>query len=102
MNWTNINACLVIVPLAFAQNVAFSLVSRARNRNNTNYHIVAATLSNAVWFMTFNKLVALGMSWLLFVPYTIGTVTGSVYGANVSMKIEKWLGAVSDEHVKKI
>ena len=30
--------------------------------------------------------------WLIF-PYIIGTVTGSVFGAKVSMKIEKLIGA---------
>jgi len=87
--------------LAFAQNVAFSIVSRSRNRSHIGYHIVAAIFSNAIWFLTFRFLVNQNMSWQLFVPYTAGTVLGSVFGVKVSMWIEKKLGAESDNHLKK-
>ena len=90
---------LSILLLAFAQNIAFSLVSRSRNRDSISYHIVAATLSNAVWFLTFRLLVTQNMSLDLFIPYTIGTVAGSVFGVQVSMRIEKLLGARSDSHI---
>lgn len=92
---------LTIIALAFMQNVCFSLVSRSRNRDNVTYHIIAATLSNAVWFATFKHLVTADMNWELFMPYTFGTVTGSVYGVKISMKIEKLLNAVSDSHIKE-
>ena len=91
---------LNIVLLSFAQNIAFSLVSRARNRNNFWYHLIAAVFSNIVWFLTFRVLVTQNMTWSLLVPYTIGTVSGSLFGAQISMKIEKWLGATSDGHMK--
>lgn len=78
--------------LAFFQNVAFLLVSRARNRNNSNYHFIAAVLSNGVWFMTYSYMVPRGMPWLMLVPFLSGTVLGSLFGAGVSQKIEKWLG----------
>lgn len=91
---------LLLALLAFAQNVAFSIVSRSRNRNNMTYHVIAATASNAVWFLTFRYLVTQGMDWKLFIPYTVGTVAGSVFGVKVSMKIERWLGAESDSHLK--
>lgn len=102
MGWTWETAfdCTAICFLAFAQSVAFSLVSRARNRNNTAYHIVASIMSNGVWFLTFKSLVTSKMDWMLFVPYTTGTVAGSVFGAKVSQVIEKWLGATSDDHIK--
>jgi uncharacterized membrane protein YfcA len=32
----------------------------------------------------------------LFIPYTLGTVAGSLTGAKVSMRIEKWLDAKAD------
>lgn len=87
--------------LAFAQNISFSIVSRSRNRNNITYHIIAAIFSNGVWFLTFKMLVTANMNFIYFVPYCIGTVAGSVTGVKISMKIEQWLGALSDDHIKK-
>jgi len=89
-----------LLPLAFAQSVSFSIVSRSRNRNNIYYHIIAATFSNAVWFATFKNLITADMNWILFLPYTIGTVSGSVVGVKISQKIETWLHAESDNHLK--
>lgn len=89
-----------LMVLAFAQNVAFSIVSRSRNRDNITYHMVAAIASNAVWFLTFRQLVTANMSLALFVPYTVGTVAGSVWGVKISMRIERMLGAKSDSHIK--
>lgn len=86
--------------LAFAQSVSFSIVSRSRNRNNITYHIIASIFSNGVWFATFKNLLTADMSWILFIPYTVGTVSGSVTGVKISQKIEQWLGAESDSHLK--
>ncbi len=94
-------AILLLMVCAFAQNVTFSLVSRARNRDNFTYHLIAAIGSNGVWFLTFRQLVTAGMTWGLFVPYTIGTVAGSLFGSRVAMLIEKLIGATSDSHVKE-
>jgi hypothetical protein len=41
------------------------------------------------------------MNLLLFVPYTIGTVGGSVTGVKISQWIEKILHAESDSHLNK-
>ncbi len=90
---------LIIAGLAFAQNVAFSLVSRSRNRNSIRYHIIASVFSNGVWFVTFRQLVTANMDLTLFAPYTCGTVLGSVFGVKVSMWIEKKIGALSDSHI---
>jgi uncharacterized membrane protein YfcA len=65
------------------------------------YHLIAATLSNSIWFLTFRKLVLSDMNWMLFIPYVVGTVAGSLTGVKISMIIEKWLGAYSDDHLKK-
>jgi len=89
-----------ILLLAFVQNVSFSIVSRSRNRSSVNYHIIASLFSNTLWFLTFRELVTANMDWFLFIPYTLGTVVGSVFGVKISMKIEKWLGAESDKHLK--
>jgi len=84
---------LLLLVLAFFQNVAFSLVSRARNRDNMWYHAIASIASNGIWFACMGILVVYDFTWLLFIPYLIGTVCGSLFGAKVSMKIEKIIGA---------
>jgi len=86
--------------IAFLQNVSFSMVSRARNRDSVPYHMVAAWCSNGVWFATFAYLVHFKLNWMLFIPYTCGTVAGSLTGTQISMFIERILGATSDSHVK--
>lgn len=84
---------LTILVLSFIQNVSFSMVSRSRNRDNMTYHAICSVFSNGLWFLTMGVLVAADLSiWLLF-PYIIGTVCGSIFGAKVSMKIEKLIGA---------
>ncbi len=93
-------AGLWIMLLAFAQSVSFSVVSRSRNRSNQTYHLIAAIFSNGIWFLTFRQLVMSDMNFTLFIPYTIGTVAGSLFGVKVSMKIERSLGADSDSHLK--
>lgn len=93
-------AHLFLLLLAFAQNVAFSLVSRSRNRDNITFHIIASVFSNGIWFLTFRQLVTSNMTLALFPTYCAGTVCGSVVGVKVSMAIERWLGAASDSHLK--
>tara|TARA_R110000850_G_scaffold229900_1_gene354724 strand:+ start:1035 stop:1343 length:309 start_codon:yes stop_codon:yes gene_type:complete len=89
-----------ILLLAFIQNISFSIVSRSRNRDNKKYHIIAAIFSNSIWFLTFRELILGDMNYILFIPYVIGTVIGSTYGMTISMKIERYLGASSDSHLK--
>ncbi len=85
-------AVLLMALMAFAQNVSFSIVSRSRNRDSKLYHFIAAIFSNGVWFMTMKYLIVTqNMTWLLFIPYCIGTVGGSVTGQAISMWIEKKL-----------
>lgn len=95
-----IYAPLTVLCLAFIQNVSFSMVSRSRNRDNLTYHIFAASGSNVIWFLTFRQLIKHDMDWVLLIPYTIGTVAGSVFGVKISMFIERLLGATSDGHLK--
>jgi hypothetical protein len=90
-----------ILFLAYFQNVSFSIVSRSRNRNNLTYHLIAAIFSNTIWFLTFRQLVIANMNFALFVPYTVGTVAGSLTGVKISMYIERWLDAASDDHLKR-
>lgn len=92
---------LKILVLAFVQNISFTIVSRSRNRGNKKYHMVAALFSNSIWFLTFRELIQGDMSFILFIPYVIGTIAGSTYGMTISMKIEKWLGATADGHLEE-
>ena len=84
---------LFILVLAFVQNVSFTMVSRSRNRDNMAYHATCAVFSNGIWFATMHYLVAADLSFWLAIPYIIGTVSGSLSGAWVSMRIEKIIGA---------
>ncbi len=90
----------VILLLAFAQNLSFSLVSRSRNRDKIYYHLVAVSINNVLFFLTFRELVMADLALNLMLPYVIGTALGSVLGIKVSMKIESWLGATADGHLK--
>jgi uncharacterized membrane protein YfcA len=89
---------VTIAALAFIQNVAFTLTSRSRNRDKYIYHTVTAIFSNGVFFLTFRELILAEMSWVLFVPYIIGTVSGSLFGAKIAFRIERIIGARADAH----
>jgi len=95
-------ASLTLLILAFIQNISFSIVSRSRNRNNMRFHLIAAFFSNSIWFLTFRSLVKADMSLFLFPWYCAGTMIGSVFGVQISMAIERWLGAEADGHVRKV
>ena len=84
---------IYILLLAFIQNVSFTMVSRSRNRNNMTYHAVCSVFSNGIWFATMHHLVASELTWMLAVPYIAGTVAGSLFGAKLSIIIEKIIGA---------
>lgn len=101
MNTINLVAMLTILLLAFVQNISFSIVSRSRNRNNMKYHLIAAAFSNTIWFLTFQALIKGDMNFILFMPYCVGTMCGSLCGVRISMFIEKFLGAEADGHLKK-
>ncbi len=96
-----IEKMLIILALAFIQNISFSIVSRSRNRDNVKYHLIAATFSNTIWFLTFRELVKSDMNFVLFLPYVLGTVLGSCFGVKISMRIERFLGASAESHLKK-
>lgn len=101
MHAESLIAAATIMVLAFVQNVSFSIVSRSRNRDSMKYHLVASIFSNGIWFLTFRELVTADMTLALFAPYTFGTVCGSLWGVKVAMRIERWLGASADSHVKR-
>ena len=86
---------------ASAQSISFSLVSRSRNRNNIAYHAIASIFSNGIWYLVFRHITQADMQPSYAPAYVSGSVFGSLIGVGASMKIEKILGAVSDEHVLK-
>lgn len=89
------SVALVLV-LAFVQNISFTMVSRSRNRSSMAYHATCSVFSNALWFLTMRELVLAELTVWLLVPYIIGTVSGSLVGAKISMRIEQAIGAVAD------
>ena len=92
---------LWVVLLSFLMNVSFTILSRARNRSNYRYHVIASIVSNLAWFLAFRHLVLNDMGLWLVLPYLIGTATGAMTGARISMNVERWIGADSDSHLKK-
>jgi uncharacterized membrane protein YfcA len=86
-------AILTVMALAFVQNVSFTMVSRSRNRDNMTYHATCSVFSNGIWFLTMHQLVMADLNYLLLVPYIVGTVSGSLFGAKTSMRIEQLIGA---------
>lgn len=118
MPWRSISAiiCLIIVfltvmpnkeflaliaMLAVGQQIAFSMVSRSRNRANLNYHLIASIFSNGVWFLTFRQLNINDWNWSNYPVYASGGVMGSITGVGISMNIEKSLNISSDNPIKK-
>lgn len=89
----------LVLCLAFAQNVSFTMVSRSRNRDSMTYHAICSIFSNGLWFLTMQQLVVADLSFALILPYIVGTVSGSIFGAKVSMRIERMIGARADSHV---
>lgn len=84
---------ITVLTLAFVQNIAFTLVSRARNRDSTTYHALTSVLSNGMWFATMHYLVVSELDWKVAPFYILGTVVGSVFGQKISIFIETRIGA---------
>ena len=84
---------LLILTLAYIQNISFTMVSRSRNRDNMTYHAICSVFSNGIWFLTMHQLVVAELTYWLLLPYVIGTVAGSLSGAKASMFIERAIGA---------
>lgn len=80
---------VVLFLLAYTQNVAFSMTSRSRNRDNMTYHAVCSCFGNAIFFLTFRELVLSDLAMWMLPIYVVGNVSGSITGAKVSMYIEK-------------
>lgn len=86
----------VIACLAFVQNAAYSLQSRAGNRTSNLYHFIAAVFATTVFFVSLSYLVYLKVTLAVLLIYIFGTMLGSVYGTRLSLRIERMIGAVAD------
>ncbi|MHC4643960.1 MAG: hypothetical protein ACYTBJ_00560 [Planctomycetota bacterium] len=95
---------LAMAPVAFVQNMFFTLVSRSRNSADPDYHRYCAWGSNGVWFMcqvliVKNVWAAIhnGNWWyaaLAALIYTVATTEGSVLMMKRLLKTEKGLRRV--------
>lgn len=81
---------LMLMFAAYMQNTCYSLTSRAGNRNSSIYYAFTMMLSSLVFFATLSMLVSKNMTLVLWIPYTVATVLGSISGAALSMKVERW------------
>lgn len=86
--WPNMIWLVALAPVAFIQNMFFTLVSRSRNSMDTDYHRYCAWGSNGVWFVCQVMIVkniwgaiAAGQWWyalLAGIVYSYFTTEGSV------------------------
>jgi hypothetical protein len=88
-----VGTILFIACMAFFQNVAYGLQSRARMRNSNLYHIIAMFLASGVFFATFRYLTRNNLPFILLPAYLIGTCYGTLKGNNLSQYIEDKIGA---------
>lgn len=86
----------IIIGLAVAQYIAFTLISRARTRKNRTYEAYSSMASNGTWLAMFGKLNMQGWSAPLFLPYVVGVMIGGNIGIGIAMHIERWFGISSD------
>lgn len=91
-----ISAVWFVLATVFMQ-FSFALISRARQRNNDAYHLLAALCSNGSWFFVLHMVATMAKNdYSLFVPYAVGTAIGSFVGAWLAMQIERKVGAFAD------
>lgn len=95
---TNWWPLLILLISAFGQNIGFTLVSRARQRNSKPYIAWASVISNGVWYLTMHQLVISKITPDKAAPYVVGNTTGGLFGQTASMYIEKKIGALMDEN----
>lgn len=86
---------LLILVLAYCQQIGGSMSSRSRNRNSHAYHGLCAVLSNGFFLATMTVLNFADWNPWMGVPYVAGAVVGSITGSAISMRIEKLIGATT-------
>jgi len=94
-------SAIPFVLATFAMQISFALVSRARNRNNALYHLLAAICSNGMWFFVLHLVATMAREDMkLFIPYAVGTALGGLIGTRIAMWIERKVVAVADAQVE--
>jgi len=90
---------VILAGLLFVDNFSHTLSSRAGNRNKPVFIAGFAILTGVVKFLTYQRLVAYEIGWSLFVPYTVGGVSGSISGMLTSIQLERRTSASTDVDV---
>lgn len=82
------------------QAVSFTMVSRARQRNNAQYLAWCSVFSNGVWYLAMQALTMGHIGWDKAAPYVVGNAAGSLVGQNFAMRAEQATGALVDAPVQ--
>ena len=104
---------LALAPVAFVQNMFFTLVSRSRNSQDTDYHRYCAWGSNGVWFVCQVMIVKniwgaihAGQWWYALaagIVYSLATTEGSVLMMKKLIRDEKGKRRVgANEKIEKL
>lgn len=111
--WTPALWLLALAPVAFVQNMFFTLVSRSRNSQDTDYHRYCAWGSNGVWFVCQVMIVKniwgaihAGQWWYALaagIVYSLATTEGSVLMMKKLIRDEKGKRRVgANEKIEKL
>jgi len=90
----------VLLAVSAWQAVSFTMVSRARQRNNAQYLAWCSVFSNGVWYLAMQALTAGHIGWDKAAPYIVGNAAGSLVGQTLAMKAEQATGALVDAPVQ--
>ncbi len=96
---TNWKGALILLAVCIIQAWSFTIVSRARQRNNQQYLAWASVFSNGVWYICMHYLAQGKITLEKAAPYLVGNAGGSLLGQNVAMKVEQVTGALMDKPV---
>lgn len=77
----------------FFQNLVFTTVSRARNRDKMWWGWIASIGSNGIWIFVIRELIKNFEDPVVIGLYIFMTAGGSTFGMWANMKIEKLIGA---------
>lgn len=89
----SIAAYIKLAILFFMQNVVFTTVSRARNRDKMWWGYIASLGSNGIWVFVIRELIKNFDDPIVIAMYIFMTAAGSTFGMWLNMKIEKLIGA---------
>lgn len=98
----------IVAGLGFAQNIAFTLVSRGRNSGSLTYHIVASIFSNGIWLVMFVYNVNLvtganGFPMAFAAVYILSTMSGSVFAHWLAKRVERGAARnVQEDRITKL